>query len=169
MMIVRGELERLKEIGGEWTLRPLDERITMPMTPFEESLLELTVGPLFDTFQSFGFKARSDQCPYCIFFGRPYVNVSFLREIFIDMPEIVDLIVTSGPSADSRMEIHPSWPMIRFVLAILPKVFTVETEWLRLESMLNRHFNRLESIDIEACDIDTLREILEDVISPIWI
>jgi pyruvate,water dikinase len=154
------------EMGGEWTLRPLDERITMPMSPFEESLLELTVRPLFDTFTSLGFKAGSEQPPYIIFFGRPYVNVTFLRESFSDMPELVDLIVTSGPSTDFQMEFKPSPSSLRMVLATLPKVFTVVSEWSRLESHLIRHYDRLGSIDIEASDLDTLEALIEDILSP---
>jgi hypothetical protein len=165
--IVRWELERLKEIGGEWTLRPLDERITMPMSPFEESLLELTVRPLFDTLASLGFKAGSEQHPYIIFFGRPYANVTFLQESFSDIPDLVDLIITSGPSTDFQMKIKPSRSSLRMVLATLPKVFTVVWEWSRVETHLNRLYDRLDSIDIETSDIETLKGLIEDIVSPL--
>jgi phosphohistidine swiveling domain-containing protein len=165
--IVRSEVERLREMGGEWTLRPLDERITMPMSPFEESLLELTVGPLFETISSFGIRARSEHPPYTMFFGRPYVNVTFLREAFSDVPELVELIVTSGPSTDFKMELRLSRSTLRLVLATLPMVFTVESQWSRLESQLERHYNRLDAINIEALDIDSLKVLIEEVLSPI--
>jgi len=172
--IIKAELDKIGRERGQWTQKPLNERIVMPMCPWEQSILALTVEPIYETLGSLGLKGHtSERKPFTVSFGKPYINVSFLRELFTGMPEAVDMILASGHTDQAKIKPRLSLKAISLGTKLLSMLGTVLLDWEEQSALFNKEMDRLQKVDIDKLvyrkSVKMLDEMLEQlkIITPI--
>jgi pyruvate,water dikinase len=162
--VIREEMNKIKKEKGEWTQKPLNERIVMPMSDWELSILPLTIDPIYDTLGSLGFKVGPDAQPFTISFGKPYINVTFLRKLFSGMPEAVDMILASGHTDQAKIKPRVSIKAMSLGTKLLGMVGSVLKDWEKQSAVFNAEFDRLGKLNIRKMDYKRSVKMLDDML-----
>lgn len=163
--IISEEIKKIQMTDCEWSLRPFNERIVLPMIPWEQSILDFTIEPLFKTLSSFGIRTKKDREPFRLIFNRPYINVSILKDMFSDIPETVDMLLASGHTHRMQLELSIS-PIMVSIGTFLPiRAIRVWNNWAIDSAEFENRIKVFEKIEISKLNYTGSIQLLDRILA----
>jgi pyruvate,water dikinase len=98
-------------------------------------------------------------------FGRPYINVTILKEVFSDMPEVVEMLLSSGHTHNSGIRFNISPLTISLATRLPKKIRKVAIAWETVKKEFNKAVDRLTKSDIESLDLERSIKLLDDILN----
>jgi pyruvate,water dikinase len=154
----------IRNLVGEWTKSPLDERVQEPLTPFTWSIARESVPSFFQALRAFGFKFPEEEKMVKLFYGRPYVSKTELEKIFHTMPGVVDDFLMGGQAQLDRGNLKFSFFMIPMGIRALVWVNQVHKDWDREYPRILSEFAELKKFDSRSATPKELVEKLDHIL-----
>ncbi|UCE74794.1 MAG: hypothetical protein JSV56_03585 [Methanomassiliicoccales archaeon] len=156
--------EELKDLEGEWTKSPLDERVQEPLTPFTWSIAKESIPSFFEALGAFGFRFPEEADMVRLFYGRPYVSKTELEKIFKDLPGVVDDFLMGGQAQLDRKKIKFSPSMLTKFFRALILVNQVHKDWDREYPRILAEFESLKRFQMKKATSEELLAQLDHIL-----